>query len=405
MKIKANRIMLLFIVTGAYWYRLFTSGSGLLGTSYLYSVFSVLAMFIILMTNVWSKRLTRSFSKKNIISKTTICYTIFVVYAIITLFWASDQKSGWMGVLSYLTTALIIIEIPILAHTQEDLIFICRICLINVLITCGLALYECFSGNFVFGYTSSVSISSWSFMGMHSPIVQYNHPNNLSCALLLSYPFCIIALNKRKNRYKLILVLIAIAMITIFIASDSRLALIIFGVYFGLWALINGKGNRKIIWICVILLIGLFVATVFADNINTLFHTGMEEARPKIWENAFNNFLSSSGAGVGVGNAYIANAASASASYIGRPCHNQVLEILEETGIVGCTVWMIWFVLLFKFVNEKLKSNNNLFTQNGWLFLILFIPMTVQQSSMLGSFTIWVLFGIVTAIGLIKYDE
>lgn len=406
MKIRFNvrRMILAIIITGAYWYRLFIAGTGFIGKSNLYSLLVVMAFFIMLCIPNCNRKYVKSIRKGGILRSVQISYGIIVFYGIITLFWAMNKVAAVKGIESYFIAALAMIVLSVYIIDFEDVLFSCKVCLINVVITSALAIYEIITGQYIFGLTSATSVLQWIYANMHSPIVQYNHPNNLATALLMSLPFCEVALMRGKRKHRGLFLGLVATMTVIFVATNSRFALLILCLFF----LLKIMHSKKYGWVTLTILFAvlgfLFLFTIVktSDVGNVQIDAVTQEARPLIWENAFNNFLNSNGLGVGIGNAYYVNSITARVQYIGRPCHNYVLEVLEELGIIGFVTWMIWFLNLMRNAIIARKNDDNLLSVVCVDFLIIFIPMTIQQSSLLGSNSIWMLFGIV--IGIIQYN-
>ncbi len=406
LKVKVNRVLLLLLIVGGYWYRLFEVSPTLLGHSRLYSILAVFVFVVLLTQRSTYLKFKAAIKRKNKLSSTFFAYLLIVLYAAVSVFWAYSRHNAMIGVVAYLTTGLVIFEAAILINDISDFYFCCKVLTFNVFIIAAMAVYECLTGSYIFSLTSSVGVLQWMYAGLHSPIVQYNHPNNLSTVLLLSYPFCVIALRRGKTKHTLALIFLTIVLFVIIVASNSRFALAVFVLYFVFSIFFLGNKKKRYLYVVMLVLLGLFALIYMNSILSSIEFQAMglsDEARPVIWKNALNNFVNSGGLGVGVGNAETVNAMTAHADYIGRPCHNQILEILEELGVFGLLVWLVWYVNTFKNSYRVFKTERNTASINVFIFVIIFVLMTIQQSSMLGSYSVWLPFGIV--IGFCNLQE
>lgn len=374
-----------------FWYRLFTAGDTLIGKSHLHYFVTLFIFLLSLLVRKSNQKLAENLNKWPIKS-TIILYGFFAIYGAISVLWADSRLIAFTAVLEYFVTGLSIISVAILITDEFDFVFSCKVCLFNVIITCVLALYEIHTGQYIFELTSAKGVLSWIYFGFHSPIAQYNHPNNLAAALVLSLPFCIVAINYKKKNVFITASLLA-AIVVILLVCNSRLSIAVLVVEVLSLLLAKKELKKKTrIYLGLFFVIIILMAVFFDDLYRNLSELTDGEARPLIWANAFSNAIKANLFGVGAGNAAIVNAKTARAGFIGRPCHNYALEVFEEFGVIGLSLFIYWYYSIF----NKLRScKGSVIRSILNVFLIIFIPMTIEQSSLLGSQTVWMYFGLV----------
>lgn len=397
LKINSKDILIVLQITICYWYRLFTAGSSVLGKSNLHMIITF-CTFLISLTLHSTKYCTKIKEKKKLIFSTLFCFIFLFFYGMLSAIWAADRGLAFNSSIIYLVTGLSTVTIALLINDKLDAIFTCKIILINTIITCAISAYEGFTGKYIFGYTSLNYATQWVYMNFHSPLSQYNHPNNLATVLVLSLPFCIVAINQKRKNYFKSFCLIAVVSFVVFIAQ-SRFSMVMIFAQLALIFLGNKSLSKKTLFILIITILGALFLGAYKDGIIAFAGNLTVEARPLIWKNALDNVFKSHFMGVGAGNAYLVNSRTATASFIGRPCHNYFLEILEEFGIIGLFVFIKWYSIILSGIRHMRTS---FLKTVAFVFFIAFLPMSIEQSSLLGSQTVWMFFGV--SLGILLTD-
>ena len=327
------------------------------------------------------------FLKKNLIRNTGsakityIVWTLILFYGFLTIFWSIDQFRAVTYQIVYVTIFFVIIICIAFVKDKEHLIVISKSYLINTWIIGVLAIYESFSGNFI--YEAGLRyLYTYNSLGLNTPVLFFYNINNLSTYMAISLPICYIACENMKfKRFNKLAILLLCS--TVVFLIDSRAALIAIFIFLVLYLTYHFSDVifQAEVW---------SIANAFdSDNI-----------RVRIWTNT----LLAAGdwffIGFGPGNGYLANNMY---QFIDTSdifaIHNYFLEILIEFGIFGFVCFMIWFITLFLQLLKKRKVNSNNKYNNYLLLIFLFqyVILTVSASSITEMYFIWMIFGLCVA--------
>ncbi|MFI5251666.1 MAG: O-antigen ligase family protein [Bacteroidota bacterium] len=175
------------------------------------------------------------------------------------------------------------------------------------------------------------------------------------------------------NRTKFALMILVISILYLLVMTESRSAWIGALVSMGLFFLIN-YSKSSIRWMFLGGLCAAAIATYFLfpeliqRRLSTISLNNPESSLARrlfFYEGAIRAFLASPVIGNGVGNFSIVLPKFRSTNYwmfksedIVPHAHNEYLEILSETGIIGFTVFIIILVLTFKSIGRFVKNQS-----------------------------------------------
>jgi O-antigen ligase len=203
-------------------------------------------------------------------------------------------------------------------------------------------------------------------------------------------------LNLKKLRYLLLLMLPSL--LFVMFETGSRVAFISFVL--GLFAIIyyNKSMSRvkKIILlfigvVCFILIWFLFIKnTMVGGRIFSTINEGDLSSRDLIWAGVFeiivNNYI------IGVGQTGYAGKMTNLFGGFGSP-HNVLLEVVCYTGLIGLTIFLIFF---FRIANNAVRQNKY---EKEILPLLLLIPITglILSGQIFDAKVVWVLFAYIAS--------
>lgn len=208
--------------------------------------------------------------------------------------------------------------------------------------------------------------------------VASHDPNIFVFYVTLYFFFTITHLNNKLNKIGFILSSTAI------ILTFSRGAYLAIG--FGLLLIfILAKGLKKKLKVLITSIFALLILIFTGDRLTinpynyiisrfTSFSVDGGSGRLTIWSNAINTFLENPIFGIGINSIREYNLENFSR---GVYVHNSLLEVLVETGVVGITIYFIFWFLIIKQSFILMKNN-----QETKFIFITFVAMFIQMNSL-----------------------
>lgn len=242
---------------------------------------------------------------------------------------------------------------------------------------------------------------------------RYGNQNILASAIVLKLPFLLYLfqdLKGYKKWFSLIVILLTVTSLLLIGARTAVLIMSVILIFFSMaYFFIYKKGikeSARIILPLVLVTImaysySISINRIFDDKLNSyseLFFTKKEKdlynpkgksnlvdgsGRGEIWLDAINNFYKSPIIGVGIGNwrhnskKEIQKKQKAHNIKFSTHVHNDFLQVLAETGVIGFVfyvlIYIMSFILLIKYYRKHISNANKLFVLT--LMLALFAYM------------------------------
>ena len=322
---------------------------------------------------------------------------VLCAIGIISLVWCISISSAITGLFIYVTDVLTFFMVLYLCRDKEDVVFISKIIVINLLIIGLMGIRESFEGVYYFP-SKEMYERSWvvNSIGKKYPHVFFNNTNDFGTLFVAMLPICGIATANSKHQSIIQFGLLGFCIFCVFLTS-SRLCLLLCAGY-TIWLLFKYKNSmRKFIIssiaVLMICYIGYRYGAVISSHLSGIYggNTLGGEDRWLIWYNSLVNVVRSGFIGVGVGNSSIANQ-NYSAVNVGDiyMCHNLFIEILMDFGLIGLVVFVYFLARLFK--NTK-KYKEDYIAKYFLAFLILFFFLTICSSTIKHIYYFWLVFG------------
>lgn len=366
-----------------------------IGTLYPLRIFILLSPFFILLNyyHKWASCYIKI--KKN----TYYFFGVILLYGILTLFWTINISAAITSLIVYITSFLVVIICIYLIKDEKDIIFIAKAYTLNVILICVIGIYESFTGNYIFNYTVYEHYTrTFNIIGLYRPLVFFNNINNLATFIVVSIPICFIAFEN--SRFKSIKRLFIFTLCTTVVFLIGSRAAILGSCLFVILFLFNKLRLKKIVSYMALLLIIIFSLLLFVASpyFESFILSIKDEARILIWINTLKVSADYFFMGVGPGNSYYMNLLNQYEDISGvYAVHNYLLELLVEFGVVGASCFIMWIVNLILGIRRNIKCATmsikymlNMF----FIFIVLFILLSICSASMSGMYFIWLNFGI-----------
>ena len=193
---------------------------------------------------------------------------------------------------------------------------------------------------------------------------------------------------------------------------------------FLLFQRMEGAGHRKVILICAIVLLGLFMLSIpslshlIRGRVATFVDLGYASNRARLlrWGAALMMFLQNPILGKGYG--AFAQAYRADPSLVGElskyrmGTHNEYLQVLAETGILGFGVWMWLLVAFFVYGFRCLRRIEDSFYRSviiGLMSAELSLAVYFLVNNLLAADKIgipfWLIYGLLPAVGRMAEEQ
>ncbi|MDE5438579.1 O-antigen ligase family protein [Elizabethkingia meningoseptica] len=296
--------------------------------------------------------------KKNVLGMTPlirkglIIYIIWILYGLLTLFWAPDPLLG-------LNSEIIVMGIGMSSllffpYYYENKIFtvntLCQLWAWSCIATLPIAIYEIFTFQHFF-YEDEERVLGG--LGLNVPFAAtfFGNYNGYSTILCFYYPFLLISfMNEKRKLYKIIFGTAIFLSIIIVMINTSRGALITFAII----TLFAMKVNIKRIAISFSSLIILYfmLPSGIKNTIDTVFKYRFggggglkDDSRSGLLNAGIDFLINSYGFGIGAGGFEIEMEKSKYYSGMVNP-HNIFIEILSQYGLIIFILFVYWLFLL-----------------------------------------------------------
>lgn len=320
----------------------------------------------------------------------------FLLWGICTVFFTYDKSDAISALIIYGSNFLVFWMCETLVDSRETLKIVSFAIFINVLVMCGIAIYETLTNNFVIPTDYRFLYRHHNIFDMQTPKAMFVNPNNFAIYLILFMPICFIFSHGR-NMSRIINSIIFVFLSFIVLISGCRTGVvcaILIACYF---LIINVYYSSKFYRFLSItfLIIVLFVLLSYFAYISTniiLEHDSLEnEDRLPLWKDYLMITSDNYFMGCGIGNATTIHMAEYNDSL---PPHSLFLEILCELGLVGLMAFCAFLNLCiptYKMIKED-ELAKYLFVIFPLLLVGSLCPATMQQS-----YYLWAILGICMA--------
>lgn len=332
-----------------------------------------------------------------------ILFSLFIIYyfwQILSISYSEDLNLGLsnlFGRLSLIVFPLVLINPPdIIVRNIKFLIRTFAFFTFLFLISCySFALYRSLhfeAGQLIFNH--HLPDFPWLSYFYGTELVIFQHPTYVAMYVLLSVLFCFEAWFDKllSIKYRAMWLLIGLMLIISEYFISSRAGILISLLLVSAYSLIKFKNiKRKILkrFIIIIVFISLIPLVITNSRVDSLYNSFLkhddltkskEGTRLIIWQAALNIFKQHVFMGVGIGD--VQSNLSEQYSEMGKyelaserlNAHNQYLEVLVETGIVG---FFIFIAMIITMLYIAVIDKNLLYFSFGIMIVLFFLFETI----------------------------
>jgi len=341
---------------------------------------------------------------------------IWLLYAILSAIWVKDY-SLWIKDVYFLTLGVIcIIIFSNTFKTSNDILICFRIIAIMIIVHNLFGWYEIFTGNYLFFNNNQEFYARLKY-----PVSMFGNTNDFATFLMISIFILYICI--ANSKYILIK---AIYLTTLFSSSlllfltNSRANIIGLILAFAAFIMLLLKNNRMRIIIFLLVLLLCFIVIInldfIIDTVNTAFEKldlNTDDNSVSIRVNLIKNgayFLTKTfwmGTGAGNTEFWMSNYGIFNTSGITN-MHNWWMEILSEYGVIIFSLYLVFYIGLFKSLYNRYKFSANktdITISLGILCCLAgYIIGGVSSSSNMDSEWLWTFWAIVIAYQGCNYN-
>ena len=352
---------------------------------------------------IWStnKRQTKE------IKTVLIIMVVMFAYAAISLLWTPDISRARDNLVRLAIHVLIFYEMFIISQKAKkpiDILVSGWICLFAL--TAVVGIWEIITDSHL---SNAREVSEFRnealLIEKHTAAVTFYNSNTYSMFVVMAFPFILYRLSSTKKITKLLIIIgLILAMVYILFMNASRGSLISVAIMFLLYVWFNfgfSKKRNNFFLIFVLLMLGLFFyyfghffteAILYRTNSSSLFE---DNVRTAIYFISWEEFLSTYGIGRGIGSMQSVLEGYGSGLIQFYYCHNLILELLLEGGVV---FGIIFFCYLVKLFNNARKSASVIGKMFAYGVLLAFPFYSIINSQYLPPTFIWCFFASVMII-------
>lgn len=377
------------------------------------SIFRVLIILIlfIMVSKLLLGNGTIKFSRKSRNNYSIKFMLFWLTYGVLSLGWVLDYGE-WVRAIYFLGLGVLCVVIYNKAfYTSKDILNSFRILAIMIIFHNFIGWYEIITGNYLFLTNSQEYYARFGF-----PVSMFNNTNNFATFMLISlFILYICIVNSKVKIVKIIYIIAAVSSVYLLIMTTSRANILGLILAVGVFVYLSMKNKKRRLGLLIILTMSFGVTLLFPGFYNTLILTitqnlnfnfsdsgGSDSIRQNLVKNGFHFLLNSYGFGTGAGNVeyWMANEWKYYTHGIVN-IHNWWLDILIGYGILIFTLYVVFFLKLFRDLYRIYKtSKNNIETT---ISLGIMCSMagyaigSISSSSNISSEWLWVFWGLVIA--------
>lgn len=337
---------------------------------------------------------------------------IWWFYSILTIGWVQNY-GNWFRTVYFISIGVIsVIIYTKYFNTSENILKAFKSMSIMVILHNLIGWYEILFGNYLFAVDDRITKYSY----YNYPVSMFNNTNNFALFMLFSVFISYVCMRNSKTKIMKSVYFAAILSSAYMILSTnsraSLLGLIISLMVFVYLSIAQKKWRYPIlIFLFMSLIIILLLPSVF-DNILYMFNKymvfnssveqGSDFVRLNLIKNGFLFLFNTFGFGTGAGNIehWMENYAVYNTLGVVN-MHNWWMEILVSFGILIFTLYMIFYIKLFKDMLKKYKSTNNIVDKSISISIIScmsgYIIASISSSSNIGAEWLWVFWAVAIA--------
>ncbi len=359
-----KKMMFIAVLFSAIAPKMLSISTGLFQLSVFRAIMIISPIILALITFIDNSNVKIS-SKNNRYSVHFMC--IWMIYAVFTVAWVQDLGMWLRGVFFLIIGVTCIIMFQNIFRDKQDILSSFYLLGTITILHNIIGWYEVVTGNYFFANPEIVA----RYTRMRRPVSTFTNVNDFSLFMLFGiFILYICYKNASKSLVRILYLIGVISSITILIIASSRGAIVGLGIAF-IWFTLNVvktlKLQRLIISFLVILTI-LIAALPFINNMVLNFmqvdelyiNLGEERTRINLLKNGLEFLYRTVGFGVGAGNIehwmlYEGIYPTGGVLNI----HNWWAEILVSFGVIVFTMYIIFYMKLFKSMRKIYKVSND----------------------------------------------
>lgn len=356
-------------------------------------------------------------------------YFLWVIYAIYSLAWILDLRSGVKTLFFLITGFLCIWIFSTFIRDEKDFKNIFNIMFLMVILHNALGWFEIQTGRYFFADLSKVDVyNQFSYnKAARVPVTLFINPNDFATFMTFGvFISFIIFMNTKKIWLKLLSSTVVLSSVLLMVKTTSRANIV--GLGLGIAAIsmlfIFKHVNKKVLISLAVLGIMIIliypplnqkIISVIQAKINSRFGSHSksihsDQVRFNLIRNGFRFLRQTIGFGTGVGNIeyWMSQRPVFYVAMISN-MHNWWMEILAGYGVIVFVMYVFVYLLKVQtFIIAYFKSNNS-FIKNTSLgffgFMMAYVFSSVSSSSNIGTEWIWLLWSVIISfIGYIIRD-
>ncbi len=294
-----------------------------------------------------------------------VLFACYILVSFISLLSAVNMSLAWESLLRLLCYFIVFAASYEFFASAESTAQLNTVFIVTISLSCIVELLQ----RFVF-----IPMNVTEVMSNRTVMSTFGNTAYFSGYLILLFPLVACQfLQSKKTSVRVLLLVLALTMAYVLVETESRsgwIALIVSGSIFILLYFKTSKWRIVMIFAILVLtvLTYFFFPDIIGRRINALFHaspTSSVMRRVVFYEGAWNAFLASPIIGNSIGNFEVFLPKFRLPSYwmtrsedIVPHAHNEFLEILSETGILGFVFFIAIFVFLFIYISKSLRVLN-----------------------------------------------
>ncbi len=330
--------------------------------------------------------------------KATLISTFVILFwSFVTLVWAENRYDTLVGITIWACEfSCIILCGEFTKNSKKAAIFTAQVYTIVLIITCGIGIYESFTGHYL--KAGAKAAMDYNFaknvFGLFRPSAHFLNINNYATFVQLALPMAFIATSEMKGKGVMNIIIMALVEMLI-LFGGSNTALLVFCITFTLYIFMNRKS--MLTWVLLVSIIMAVIAfsaillELFSDILSMSLYAQESQPRWQIWENILRVCREYYYMGISPNNSENLE------FFVFGQAHNYFLSIFQDLGIIGITAYMYMFFSFLK--------NTFIVYRKGWgnatkyclMFLIIFPLSTMCMAKMFGHYFYWMEFGIIYA--------
>ncbi len=377
---------------------------------------SIFRGFVVLLTIYMLLEILLNNKPLIVLSKKENSYSIvfmfaWIAYAVITLAWVKDY-SGWLKSVYFLTLGFLSVVIfSRYLKSNYDILKTFKFLSIMIYFHNIMGWYEITTGNYIF-----LNNSVQKYMNYKLPVSMFSNTNNFATFMLFSvFILYVCASNSNKISYKMINIGFIISSTYLLVMTGSRANILGFIMALSTFIFLALKNKRVRRGLLLVLGVAFFILLIKPEYIISFYsmidknltfrfaaQIGSDATRINLIKNGMNFLISTFGFGTGAGNIEIWMA-SYSKYYVGDivNIHNWWFEVLVGYGVIIFTMYMCFYIGLFRSMYRKFKLSTNKIEVTISLAIMSsmvgYIIGSVSSSSNISSEWLWVFWAIAIA--------